>query len=91
MEKTVPSFDARRQFGKLVQDVLTHKDRFIVERHGEPVAVLVPVEVYEQWKKTRSAFFAKVREAADRANLPPDEAKALVDEAIQAVRLTEEE
>lgn len=90
MEKTVPAFDARRQFGKLIQDVLTRKDRFIVERHGEPVAALVPIEVYEQWKKTRSAFFSKVREAANRANLPPAEAEALVDQAVQALRSTTE-
>ena len=88
MEKTVPAFNARRQFGKLVQDVLTHKDRFIVERHGEPVAALVPIEVYEQWKKARRAFFTKVQEAAARANLLPSEAEALVDEAVQAVRST---
>ncbi|MBI4494877.1 MAG: type II toxin-antitoxin system Phd/YefM family antitoxin [Chloroflexi bacterium] len=86
MEKTVAAFEARRQFGKILTDVLTRGDRFVVERHGEPVAAVVPIEVYEQWKKARSAFFARARAAAEQANLPPDEADRLAAEAVRAVR-----
>ncbi|HLB12691.1 MAG TPA: type II toxin-antitoxin system Phd/YefM family antitoxin [Dehalococcoidia bacterium] len=86
MEKTVPAFEARRNFGKILQEVLSRGDRYVVERHGEPVAALVPIEVYEQWKKARSAFFDKVREVSERANMPPEEAEALADEAVRAIR-----
>lgn len=86
MEKIIAAFDARRNFGKMLQDVLSHGDKFVVERHGEPVAALVPMAVYEQWKNSRSAFFAKVRAAAERANLSPEEAEDLADKAAQAVR-----
>ena len=86
MEKTVPAFEARRQFGKMLQDVLSRGDKFVVERHGEPVAAVVPIEVYEQWKRSREAFFARLRDAAEKANMTPEEADALAEETVQAVR-----
>lgn len=86
MEKTVPAFEARRQFGKLLQDVAGRGHRFVVERHGEPIAAVVPIEVHEQWKRARGAFFAQMREIAELASLSPEEADALAAEAVQAVR-----
>lgn len=86
MEKTIAACDARRQFGKILTDVLTHGDRFVVERDGQPVAAVVPIEVYEQCKKVRSVFFARARAAAQRANLSPDEADQLAEEAVRAMR-----
>lgn len=89
MEKTVAAYDARRNFGKVLQDVLAHGDRYVVERHGEPVAAVVPIEVYEQWKAARNAFFDRIREVAERANVPADEAEELADEAVKAARASE--
>ncbi len=89
MEKTVAAFDARRQFGKILQEILSRGDRFVVERHGEPVAAVVPIEVYEQWKRSRTAFFDRIRAASERANLSPEEAEALAEEAVRAVRSAE--
>jgi prevent-host-death family protein len=86
LDKKVPAFAARRQFGQLLHEVEVKGDRYVVERHGEPVAALVPIEVYKQWKRAREAFFTKIREAAERANLPEEEASALADEAIREVR-----
>ncbi len=86
MERMVAAFEARRHFGKILQEVAARGDRFIVERHGEPVAAVVPIEVYEQWKHARAAFFDKVRAAAERADLPGPEAETLADEAVRAVR-----
>ena len=89
MEKTVPAFDARRQFGKILQEVLAHGDRYVVERHGEPVAVVVPVELYEQWKRSRVVFFDRIRSASERAALPAEDAASLANEAVRAVRASE--
>ena len=86
MEKVVAAFEARRQFGKILQDVTAKGDRYVVERHGEPVAAVVLIEVYEQWKKARSEFFAKIRATAEQADVSPQEADALAQEAVQAVR-----
>ncbi len=86
MEKVISAFDTRRKFGKILQEVFTRKDKFIIERHGEPVAALVPIEVYEYWKKGRNALFEKWRAAAERANMSPEEADALAEEAVQSIR-----
>jgi len=86
MEKTINSFEVRRSFGKLLQDVAARGDKFIVERHGMPVAALVPVAVYEQWKQSRERFFDVLHAAQEKANLSEEEAMALANEAVQAVR-----
>jgi prevent-host-death family protein len=86
MEKTIGAFDARRGFGRLLQDVIARGDKYVVERHGEPIAAVVPIEVYEQWKRGRSEFFRRWESVAARAGLPPEEADALADEATQAAR-----
>lgn len=86
MEKTIGAFEVRRTFGKILQDVVVKGDKFIVERHGEPVAVVVPMAVYEQWKQGREELFEKLRQAQTRADLDPDEADRLAREAVKASR-----
>ena len=86
MEKTVSAYEARRNFGKVLNEVAGKGDRIVVEKHGEPVAVVVPVEVYKQWQAARQQFFDWIREMAERTNADEKEAEALIEEAIQAVR-----
>lgn len=91
MEKTIAAFDARRQFGKVLRDVETRGDSFVVERHGEPVAAVVPVHVFEGWKRNRdrlSELISKAQENAQRhsPNMSDEEAMALALEAVAAVR-----
>ncbi len=86
MEKKVGAFEARRQFGSILQNVVADRDRYVIERHGQPVAAVVPIEIYEQWKRQRKAFFDQIRTIAEEANVSEDEATELVNEAIQAVR-----
>ncbi|MDP8908407.1 MAG: type II toxin-antitoxin system Phd/YefM family antitoxin [Chloroflexota bacterium] len=86
MEKTVGAFEARRQFGQILKQVSAKGDSYVVEYHGEPVAAVVPIELYAKWKQRREAFFEHMRETAARANVPYDEAASLIEEAIQAVR-----
>jgi hypothetical protein len=54
----------------------------VVERNDQPTAALVPLEVYEQWKRRREAFFNKVRDIQERIDLSPEEAEALAQEAV---------
>jgi prevent-host-death family protein len=89
MERTIGAFEARRSFGKILQDVAAKGEKVVVERHGQPIAAVVPIHVYEQWKRRREAFFDQMDEAAKRANLSPEEADELVQEAIQEVRVSQ--
>ena len=86
MEKTIGAFEARRNFGKILQDVMVNCDNVVIERHGEPVAVVVPVEVYKQWQRSRQSYFDKLRAISERVNMSEEEADELIDEAIRAVR-----
>lgn len=86
MEKTVGAVEARRQLGRILREVSGKGDRFVVEYHGEPVAAVVPIELYEQWKRRRNAFFDRLDALAEESDLPPEEADALADDAVRAVR-----
>ncbi len=61
-------------------------DMFVVERHGEPVAALVPIEVLEQWKRSRQEFFDELGRMAEGAGVAPEEADDLVRQEVAAVR-----
>jgi hypothetical protein len=61
-------------------------DKIVVERNGQAVAAVVPIAVYEQWKRRREAFFDKIQSTSEHAELSPQQAEMLVIEAIQAVR-----
>jgi prevent-host-death family protein len=86
MERTISAFEARRSFGKVLDDVAARGDRLIVERHGAPVAAVVPIAEYVRWQRDRAAFFDRLEAAARRADLPEDEAERLVAAAVQDVR-----
>lgn len=83
MEKVIGAFEARRQFGKMLNDVNGKGDRIVVERHGEAIAAVVPMSVYRQWQQQRAAFFDQMRAIAERVDLTPEQAEA---EATTAAR-----
>jgi prevent-host-death family protein len=86
MEKRVSAFEVRRNFGQMLQDIVARGDKFVVERHGTPVAVVVPVEVYDQWKQSRERFFETLRLAQANSGATEDEAAALAAETVKAIR-----
>jgi prevent-host-death family protein len=86
MEKTIGVAEIGQSFGQVLQQIEAKGDKFVIERNGQPVAVIVPLEIYEEWKRHREAFFAKVREIQERIDLSPEEADLLAEEAVKAVR-----
>lgn len=86
MERTIRALEARRQFDTVLRDVVTRGDAYVVERLGEAVAVVVPVHIYEQWKRNRDTFFDRLEETARRVNMPEEEGMALALEAQRAAR-----
>ncbi len=90
MEKMIGAFEARRQLGKILKEVAGKGDHYVVEYHGEPVAAVVPIELYEQWKRRREAFFERMREAAERSkayeDVSEEAAMRIVNEEMHAYR-----
>jgi prevent-host-death family protein len=87
MDTTLGVTKARAKLSEIVESVQYQNDAYIISRHGRPAAAVVPVEVYEAWKRQRKELFALVRqfqEASGEAD--PDDVMRDVLEAQQAVR-----
>ena len=62
-------------------------DGFIISRHGKPAAAVVPVKVYESWKRQREELFETIRKIQEaNKDADPEEVMRDVLEAQQAVR-----
>jgi prevent-host-death family protein len=87
MEKTISALDARRRLGQVLEEVFYQGNQFIVERAGKPMAVVVPIRQYRQWKEKREQFFAAIdRVRESNKDIPLDVIEAEVEEAIHDVR-----
>jgi len=86
MEKELGVAQARDRFSDLVEQVQYRGDTYVIRRHGKLAAAVVPIEVYENWKRQRKELFDAIRQMQERANLEPKEAEQLAAEAVAAVR-----
>ena len=86
MERELGITKARENFSEIVEQVQYQRDSYIISRHGKPAAAVVPVEVYQSWKRQRQEFFAQIRQMQQEADLTPEEAVRLAAEAVAAVR-----
>ena len=66
MRKTVTAVRARGKLGQMLEEVYYRGDHYIIERAGKPMAAVVPIEQYEQWRREREAFFDLVGEIRSR-------------------------
>ena len=88
MEKTLTVTKARESFNNIVDDVENQGDKYIISRKGKPAIAIVPLTIYENWKRQRQRFFQlvdEVQEANSDAN--PQEVMTDVLEAQQSTRL----
>lgn len=86
MERTISANELRSAIGETIDAVRLHGDRFIVERGGKPVAVLVPVSEYEPDESRRERIAATMRAVAAQSALSEDEALALALDEVRASR-----
>ena len=87
MEKTISALDARRRLGELLEEVYYKGNQFIVERAGKPMAAVVPIKHYRQWRKKRDELFAVIDEVRQRnQDTPSEEIEAKVAEAVREAR-----
>jgi len=83
---TLGAFEARRKFGKILETVGYKGGSVVVEKNGEELVAIVPVEMLRQWEREREAFFEEMREVSERSDLSEEETTKLVAEAVQAIR-----
>ena len=59
-------------------------DKYVIKRHGKPAVAVVPVEIYENWKKQRQRLLELIHEVqAANPDADPDEVMQDVLEAQQ--------
>lgn len=87
MERKLGLTEARQNFSELVEGVQYRGDTYIINRHGKPAAAVVPLNVYENWKRQRTQFFDSVQKIQDaNRDIDPDEVMRDIIEAQQAIR-----
>ena len=86
MEKTIGVTKAREEFRKIVDQVQYHGDKYLISRHGKPAVVVVPIQVYENWKTQRKRLLNLIREVQTaNPEAKPDEIMQDILEAQQVV------
>jgi prevent-host-death family protein len=88
MEKTVGAYEARRQFGRLIEEAFYQKDSFVVERSGRPMAAIVPIDTYQRWRRVaKERVFLMLEEVWQRNEGTPDEVlENEVEQALETLR-----
>jgi prevent-host-death family protein len=79
--------EARNRFADLLGSVRYGGQVVIVERAGQPMAVVIPMEMYERLVAEREARFQVLDRVRERLpQVPDEEVEADVAEAVGAVR-----
>lgn len=68
MTKVIPAFKARQNFGQLLEEVRYRGHRFLVERAGKPMAMMIGIEEWQNIVETLaelndSEYLASIKEA----------------------------
>jgi len=80
MTRTISTLEARRQLGDILNRVALRHDQFIIERKGQPLAAVVPVERLEQMQRAAALHLLDVLERQE-PSVSQIEADALANEA----------
>lgn len=87
MEKVTGVTDARNSFKKIINEVQYQGERYIVERHGQPAVAIVPISIYEQWKREQDELLELIKSCQESGgDSDPDEIMTQVLAAQQAIR-----
>jgi antitoxin (DNA-binding transcriptional repressor) of toxin-antitoxin stability system len=86
LEQTIGTFEMRQGFSRFVDEVARDRKKFVIEKHGRSVAAVVPMEIYNQWKRERRRLLDLMRKASKTANLDEETALRIALDAQQEVR-----
>jgi prevent-host-death family protein len=87
VEQRLGITEARKKLARIVDEVKHKGENYVIVRHGQPAAALVPMDVYERWKREREELFDSIRRVQQlNSDADPDQVIREVLEAQQAVR-----
>lgn len=85
MTTTVSAMEARHKFGELLNRVNLVHEHFIIERKGQPLAVLVPITALKDLKLKAAKEIERHFESS-ASNLSDDEAIKIAQEELSLMR-----
>lgn len=89
MKRTISAVEARKRFGELLESVYHGDDEVVIQRAGKPMAVVVPMAVYESWEENRRELFRMIREVQQlNKDVPYEVIEQEVNDAVKEVRGT---
>ena len=88
MLRHISAVDARRRLGALLDDVARTGAEYVIERAGKPVAVIIPIQVYEKLTKDRDDAFDRVEALRKRLSqtATAEDLEEAIDDAAESVR-----
>jgi prevent-host-death family protein len=91
MTTTIPMMKFRSEPGSVFDRVFYRKEAIIIEKSGEPRAVIVPVREYEEMERrkklAREKFWMMTEKMQKHVSqYDPQEVQAAIDEAIEAIK-----
>jgi len=85
--KTIPAVEARVHFGAIMKKSFKNRDRFVVEKSGIPMVVILNADDYVNMVTEREERFKILDEIrAALPDLPAEEIEADVAEAVKYAR-----
>jgi prevent-host-death family protein len=75
MKNTIVSVaEGKKGFSRLIQDALEKKEEIVVTKRGKPVAVILPYEEYQQFRRVEGyRKISKARETFLKIGISADE------------------
>jgi prevent-host-death family protein len=87
MPKSVSTVKVRQNLNNILNAVKQRGEQYIIERHGEPMAAIVPLHIIEQRKLAQERVFQVISEVHARtAQEDTDELEKLIAAESTAVR-----
>ena len=87
MAKQIGALDIRKSLGSILEEVYYKGEEFVIKRGRKPMAVLIPVAEFDNFKKQKRQdmqIFKTIRERA--RGIESKEIEKDVEEAVKAVR-----
>jgi prevent-host-death family protein len=85
----VTAVNFRQNLGEMLNQVVYANDSIIVNKHGQPVAALVGLELFARIRRMRDRFDALSKRIAEAsAEVPVEEGPAEIDTLVAQIRHT---
>ena len=87
MDRETTITEARKNLAGIVDRVEFKGENYVIVRHGQPAAAIVPLQVYRQWQREREALFQLLHETqAANADADPTQVERDILAAQQSLR-----